>query len=137
MSWPELGASATFALEDEQNPELCGSFWAALPFECLQEHGMVTGDIIYCWTPLVNLDPVHFSQLHTASPIGRVSYSQGTGNKVIVKYGPCSEDLAAPCLGMVGERDHAVLRNVGEAIWHNTMAPKDLLRVRFEQVKED
>jgi hypothetical protein len=137
MSWPELGASATFALEDEQNPELCGSFWAALPFECLQEHGMVTGDIIYCWTPLVNLDPVHFSQLHTASPIGRVSYSQGTGNKVIVKYGPCSEDLAAPCLGMVGERDHAVLRNVGEAIWHNTMAPKDLLRVRFEQVRED
>jgi hypothetical protein len=133
MSWPDFRVEVPFALEDSQNPELCQEFWDALPFECIQEHGMVTGDIIYCWTPMVSLAPVQVGQLHSESPIGRVSYSQGTGNKVIVKYGPATEDIAAPCLGLVTSEHHDELSAIGNEVWRNTMTTKRLLRVRFER----
>ena len=94
---------------------------------------MVTGDIIYCWTPLVSLAPVKVTNLHTESPIGRVSYSQGTGNKVIIKYGPLSEDLPAPVLGLVSADHHRSLVEIGDAVWRNTMTSKRLLPVNFER----
>jgi hypothetical protein len=132
MSWPDFDATVTFVLEDDANPELCEEFWSGLPFSCIQEHGMVTGDLIYCWTPLVSVAPVRVYNLHNESPMGRVSYSQVTGNKVIVKYGPLSEDLPAPVLGLVDGQHHKTLIDIGNAVWRNTMTSKRLLRVSFE-----
>jgi hypothetical protein len=133
MYWPDLEVKVPFQLEDAKNPELCDEFWDNLPFEAVQEHGMVTGKIIYTWVPIVSTAPVHFAQLHTESPIGRVSYSQGTGNKVIIKYGECSEDCPAPVLGYVPEDYHERLNFIGRSIWRNYFGPKKIIKVVFEK----
>jgi hypothetical protein len=133
IEWPQYGKKVTATLAVSDNPELCEYVWKHLPFECVQEHGMVTGDIIYCWTPLVNVEPVHVQNLHTESPMGRISYSQGTGNKIIIKYGWCSEDLNAPVLGIVDEDGIEDLKWVGREIWHNTMHEKEIIKVIFKK----
>lgn len=133
IEWPEYGKKVTATLADNDNPELCEYVWKHLPFKCVQEHGMVTGGIIYCWTPLVNTEPVHVQNLHTESPIGRISYSQGTGNKIIIKYDWCSEDLNAPVLGLVDEDGIEDLKWVGKEIWHNTMNEKEIIKVIFKK----
>ena len=136
MTWPELETSVTFDLEDNLNKELCDEFWNALPLVAVQEHGVVTGEIIYSWVNMLSFAKVAFAQLHTEAPVGRVSYSQGTGNKVIVKYGPCSEDCAAPVLGLVPEKYHGDLKTVGLAIWNNYYMDKKIYRVVFEKGEE-
>jgi hypothetical protein len=97
---------------------------------------MVTGDIIYCWTPLVSIAPVRVQNKHTEAPIGRVSYSQGSGNKVIIKYGLCSEDLNAPILAQVIEDDLEDLKWVSKEIWDNTMAKKEIIKVIFRKKEQ-
>jgi hypothetical protein len=131
IEWPKYGKKVTALMLDNENPELCGEFWKHLPFECVQEHGVVTGDIIYCWTPLVNTEPVRVQNKHTEAPVGRVSYSQGTGNKIIIKYGLCSEDLNAPILAQVIENDLEDLKWVSKEIWNNTMGKKEIIKVIF------
>jgi len=133
MTWPELGITVPFKLEDEINRELCEEFWDQLPLVAVQEHGTVTGKIIYSWVNMLSFAPVHLAQLHNESPVGRVSYSQGTGNKVIVKYGECSEDCYAPALGIVAPEYFKDLDTVGKAIWDNYLQDKAILTVKFER----
>lgn len=136
LTWPELGLSAKMELEDDKNKELCDDLWDSLPFVCVQEHGMVTGKILYCWSPMTNFSPIRFSQLHTEAPVGRVSYSQGTGNKIIINYGECSEDCYAPVLGLVPEEYHSVLETIGKTIWENYFHDKKVYTVKFEKEEQ-
>lgn len=133
MTWPDLGLSAHFDLATQDNPELTQEFWEALPFESVQEHGAVTGKLIYCWVPIVSSAPVHVQNTHLGSPDGRVSYSQYTGNKVIIKFGPLTEDINAPVLGLVPADDLGVIAKVGETVWAGYHADKPILKVTFER----
>ena len=133
MTWPELDISMIFELDDEHNKALCDEFWDALPLVAVQEHGSVSGELIYCWVNMLSFAEVPFSQLHSESPFGRVSYSQGTGNKVIIKYGPVSEDCYAPVLGMVPEQYLGDLKKVGKIIWDNYYMDKKIYTVKFER----
>ena len=133
MTWPELGVTIPFQLEDEVNKELCDEFWSNLPLVSIQEHGSVTGKIIYCWVNMLSFAPVHLAQLHTEAPVGRVSYSQGTGNKVIIKYGECSEDCAAPSLGLIAPEYHDLLADTAKKFWDNYAGEKFCYTVKFEK----
>ena len=133
VSWPETDYSATIELEDNLNQELCDDLWDNLPFESVQEHGMVNPNIIYCWVPTVNFSKVGYAQLHSESPVGRVSYSQGTGNKVIIKYGACTEDCPAPVLGFVPEEHHETIKKVGRIIGDHYFHEKKIYITRFER----
>lgn len=133
IEWPELKTSIEAILEDSRNPELCDEIWKELPFECIQEHGVVTGKIIYCWTPVVSMAPVRVAQKHTDAPVGRVSYSQGTGNKVIIKYGECTEDIGAPVLAKIDKKDIEKLKKIGKEIWYHVYCSKEIYRVRFSR----
>lgn len=136
MAFPDFDAEMVIELE-ERNKELCDEVWSALPFTCVQEHGMVSGDMIYCWAPVLSLADVDYRLLHTESPVGVVNYSQGTGNKIIVKYGACNEDLSAPILGYVPERYHGALRRVGREVWFNYFNDKRILTVEFGKLEEE
>jgi len=133
VRWPKVGAQVNVQLADNVNPELVQEVWRSLPFTCVQDHGVVTGKIMYCWIPLVSIAPVKRLDKHTDAPIGRVSYSQGTGNKIIIKYGECTEDIGAPVLGLVPEDDILTLEHVGRLAWESTYISKDIVEVVFER----
>lgn len=132
MRWPELEAEAVMELE-ERNRELADEFWAALPFTCVQDHGVVTGKIMYCWAPLASIVPIHYQEWHSKAPFGRVFFSQGTGNKVIINYGKATEDINAPVLGKIGSKDFAALEAIGPRVWESTYITKEIFEVHFEK----
>ncbi len=136
MSWPDLDISTHFDLDDEANPELTSEFWDALPFETVQEHGAVTGPLIYCWVPIVSTAEVQSQNSHLTAPDGRVSYSQFTGNKVIIKFGPLTEDIKAPVLGLVPSEEIQKIAEVGKTVWHSYHEDKRIIRVEFRKADQ-
>ena len=114
LEWPGLGLSAHATLADDQNPELCNELWNALPFDSIMNNAVVTDGSMYCWTPLLSFAPIRYKERIDLSPIGRLRYSQNTGNKVIVQYGACNEDIMGAVLGQIDEEDLSVLKQVGE-----------------------
>lgn len=136
MEIPELNVSAVIECE-ERNAELCDEVWDRLPFSVVQEHGVVSGELIYAWVPVVSVAETPFKLLHTESPIGCVNYSQGTGNKIIVKYGPCNEDLSAPVLGYVRPDALDALARAGREIWFNYFNDKRVILTHFSRMEDD
>ncbi len=129
ISWPALGVTVVAELNDERNPELCEEFWQHLPFKVLQAHPVVSGASMYAWTPVVSSAPVHHRELITDCPVGRLRYSQSTGNKMSVQYGVGLEPLAQPVLGQVLPEYCALLPDVGKAVWNNLFWQKDQIFV--------
>ena len=132
IRWPELDTAIRMEIE-EKNSNLGDEIWEALPFSCVQDHGVVTGKIMYCWVPLVSTAPIHFAAWHSQAPIGRVFYSQGTGNKIIINYGVATEDIDAPVLAVVAKEDLAKLEPVGRRAWESCYITKDIIEVIFEK----
>jgi hypothetical protein len=126
INWPELGVKVVAELSDETNPELCEEFWQHLPFKVLQAHPVVSGESVYAWTPIVSTAKVRHREAIIDCPVGRLRYSQATGNKFSVQYGRGLEPLSQPVLGMVLPEYHAQLPAVGKAIWENVFWRKDL-----------
>lgn len=85
----------------------------------------------------ISFAKVPFPQLHSEGPVGRVSYSQGTGNKVIVKYGEVSEDCYCPVLGLIPEKDLPAVKKVGKLMWDNYYMDKRVYTVKFEKGEEN
>ena len=135
MEIRDLGFKGVIECE-EKNRQLCDEIWEALPFDSVQEHGMVSGELIYSWVPLVSEAEVEYRLMYTESPFGCVTYSQGTGNKIIIKYGPCSEDLSAPVLGYIQKDSLKKLAEAGRAVWFNYFHDKKIYVTHFSRVEE-
>lgn len=135
MEIGDLGFAGIIECE-ERNKELCDEIWDRLPFDSVQEHGMVSGELIYSWIPLVSEAEVEYRLMYTESPVGCVTYSQGTGNKIIVKYGPCSEDLSAPVLGYIQKGCLEKLAEAGKAVWFNYFHEKKIYVTHFSRMEE-
>ncbi len=136
MEFPDFGSEMVIEM-DEENHELVDEVWNALPFTCVQEHGMVSGEMIYCWVPVLSEAPIRHKLRHTESPVGVVNYSQGTGNKIIIKYGECNEDLFAPVLGLVQPQYLDDLKHIGREIWFNYFNGKKIYLVKFSKLVEE
>lgn len=121
ITWQPLGIRAEAVLAAALNPELVAEFVTALPFTFLQEHATVIGESMYAWTPLVSTARVQHTERICDAPIGRLRFSQSTGQKFIVQYGTTTEDLDAPILGQVLPEHCAGLASVGESAWRNTL----------------
>lgn len=124
LRWEPLGVEMRAQLAKAANPELCADLLAALPFTVLQDHAVVTGKSMYAWAPILSTAPVHVKERINQAPLGRLRFSQGTGQKLIVQYGPTSEDLLAPVLGQIVGEDLHLLDVVGEAVWASTFQDK-------------
>lgn len=134
MEMPDFEMKMVITME-ERNKDIIDELWKELPFTCVQEHGMVSGYMIYCWVPVLSVAKSQYSLKHTESPIGTVNYTQRTGNKIIIKYGECNEDLDAPVIGYVDEKDFADLETYGRAIWNNYFLDKKEYHVKFSEYK--
>lgn len=125
LHWEPLGIDVTARLQPELNEQLCAEFLEALPFTVLQQHAVVTGESMYAWTPLVSVAPTPIKERICDAPVGRLRFSQATGNKLIVQYGPTTETLYVPVLGMVARKDIDRLPSVGRAVWDSAFHTKD------------
>jgi hypothetical protein len=125
LVWEPIGVEAVAEIATDLNEELCGEFLDALPFTVLQDHAVVTGKSMYAWTPLVSLAPTPVTERICDASAGRLRYSQATGNKLVVQYGPANETLRVPVLGSVVESDLWALRKVGPLVWESTFRSKE------------
>jgi hypothetical protein len=136
ISWPDVGFDVTVDLESEKNPNLIDEIWNNLPMAGVQEHSMVTGKSMYTWVPMVSVAPVEYTMRIHETPPGTVSFSQKTGNKMIVRYGRTTEDLDTPIVGFVRREDLGKINEIGERAWQSTYRTKEILRVEFKRGEE-
>ncbi|MFB9948499.1 hypothetical protein ACFFP0_06540 [Rhizobium puerariae] len=134
MTWEPLGISVRAWLATDQNPELCDDLLKALPFRILQEHPMVTGESMFAWAPMTSTAPVRVKEEIRKAPLGRLRFSQRTGQKLIVQYGLTKETILAPVLGGVIEEDLHKLQEVGRAVWKATYETKELIWLTVEEL---
>ena len=132
LTWKPLGISVDAALAVNENPDLCLDLIAALPFTIVQDHAVVTGESIYAWTPIISTAPIHVRERICDAPVGRLRFSQSTGQKLIVQYGPTTEDLRQPVLGEVIEAHAPRLAEVGRRVWESTFKTKQLIWLTVE-----
>lgn len=132
LTWEPLGISVILELATFKNPELCKDVWDAAPFRVNQEHACVSGKSMYAWTPALSTAPVKWKEIIREAPFGRVRFSQGTGQKLIVQYGPTTEDIATPVLGQIAGADLDKLPTVGAAVWDAMYNSKEVVWLKVE-----
>nr|CAB65900.1 cucumopine synthase [Rhizobium rhizogenes] len=115
-----------------ENPELCNDLIQALPFTVVQDHAVVSGESMYAWAPVVSTAKVNVKERQCDAPVGRIRYSQGTGNKVIVQYGEVTEDIATPVLGEILPEYADDIYKVGRAVLEATFLTKELFFLKME-----
>ncbi|MGN5377565.1 hypothetical protein ACQ4WX_07150 [Streptomyces lasalocidi] len=134
LRWEPLGVEVVAEVCRDLNERLCDDFLAALPFTVLQDHAVVTGESMYAWTPLVSVAPTPVTERIRGAPVGRLRFSQATGNKLVVQYGPTTETLHAPVLGRVVAEDVDALRQVGRAAWDSNFRTKEHMWLTVERI---
>lgn len=134
LTWKPLDISVDAVLAVNENPELCNDLIEALPFTILQDHAVVTGESMYAWTPLISTAPIHVRERICDAPKGRLRFSQSTGQKLIVQYGPTTEDLAQPVLGEIVPEHADRLDEVGRQVWRSTFDTKELIWLTVELI---
>ena len=140
IEWPELDVKVEAVLEDVRNAELIDEIWANLPMVAVQEHAAVTGKSMYAWVPMISSAPIPYQMRIKDTPPGVVSYSQKTGNKMVVRYGKVTEDLMTPIVGFIDPKEVPKLDKVGEAVWNNYRLPGDQRKpyvVKFTKGREE
>jgi hypothetical protein len=134
LTWEPLAVTVDALLATNENPELCQDIIDALPFRILQDHAVVSGESMYAWAPLVSTAPIKARERICDAPKGRIRFSQSTGQKFIVQYGPTTEDLAQPVLGEVIPEHADRLDRVGRRVWESTFQTKELIWLKVELV---
>ncbi|MED6115461.1 hypothetical protein PIB30_090885 [Stylosanthes scabra] len=132
MTWQPLGISVVATLATKENPELCNDVLRELPFTIIQDHAVVSGESMYAWAPVISTAPVHVKERQCDAPVGRIRYSQATGNKIIVQYGEVTEDIETPVLGEIMPEYEDKLREVGRAVWKSTFQTKEIILLTME-----
>ncbi|MEU5697201.1 hypothetical protein [Actinosynnema sp. NPDC020468] len=132
LTWQPLGIEVTAELACDLNEQLCVDFVKSLPFTVVQDHAVVSGESMYAWAPLVSVVPTPVVERICDAPVGRLRFSQATGNKLIVQYGPTSETLSSPVLGRVVDEHLDRLPAVGRAVWESTFRTKELIWLTAE-----
>lgn len=133
VEWPDLGLQVEAEMLEDKNQEMIDEIWENLPMEAVQEHAMVTGKSTYTWVPMISLAKPDYQMRILETPPGVVSYSQKTGNKLIIRYGECTEDLLTPVLGFVKKEQLPVFEKVAQAVWDNYSKDKGVIRVIYRE----
>lgn len=134
MEWPSLKAKVDVELLMDKNPDICKVFWDSMPFETIQLHAVVTGEDMYAYAPVNEVEfhkkgnyPVVISE----APVGSVTYS--VLGLVAVYYGPCTENLKTQKIGQVNEKHLGILKSVGKAVWDSMYNSKKPIKVVFRK----
>lgn len=132
LTWQPLGISVIAVFATKENPELCNDILQALPFTVVQDHAVVSGESMYAWAPVISTSPVHVKERQCDAPIGRIRFSQGTGQKIIFQYGEVTEDIATPVLGEILPEYSGELAKVGRAVLDSNFGDKQPILLTVE-----
>ena len=108
-----------------------------LPMTSIQEHAMVTGKSMYCWAPMLSLADIPFPMMIKEARPGVVSYSQKTGNKLVVRYGKVTEDLMNPIVGFIDPKDVPLLDQADKTVWDSYSGDKKPIVVKFTKGRDE
>lgn len=133
LTWYPINISVTAYLATNENPDLYEEVAKALPFTVLMDHAMVSGKSMYAWAPMISTAAVQTKERQCDAPLGRIRYSQGTGDKIIVQYGEVTEDIETPILGEVLTKDIGELAKVGEMVWQSSFRTKEMIWFKMEK----
>lgn len=137
LEWPELNLRAHAELAEDKNPELCEEIWNALPFESIMNNAVITDGSMYCWVPTLSFAPIRYKERIDMAPVGRLRYSQNTGNKVIVQYDTCNEDVLGAVLGQIDEEDIETVKRVGLEARNAIFMTKKEIHVHISRLEEN
>ncbi len=137
IAWPDLQMEAVATLAEDKNPMLCEEFWNALPMESIMNNAVVTDGSMYCWVPMLCHADIQFKERIDLAPIGRLRYSQNTGNKFIIQYGQCNENIYGAVLGMVDSDYIDIIRRVGMEAMKAIFLTKQELHVAITRIGDD
>jgi len=120
MSWPSLEASVRIRLLTEEAPTISNAVWDALPFDTVQGHALITGQMMFATSPVLLLvrENVH---IFTEMGIGACFYATASQNIGLI-YGDVTEPEGHSIWGQIDEQDWPTLRSVGRRVWQNLLA---------------
>lgn len=127
IEWPDLGISVV-ARHTSENPKYFDMLSKILPLESIQNHAVVSGDLMYFWEPVLTTEEPEKKVTYKEMEEGMVSFSPDI-NLVCIKYGPVSETMPTAPVAKVRKEDMDKLKQVGDATWNAICYTKKLLRV--------
>ncbi|OGT31206.1 MAG: hypothetical protein A3E87_04815 [Gammaproteobacteria bacterium RIFCSPHIGHO2_12_FULL_35_23] len=123
ISWPKINLQCSVE-PYIKNKQLYDWFISGLPYNSIQGHAVVSGDLLYTkniYVPqiLYNYDQL-YNELLTEAPVGRVfiNVSRGNVGTIMIKYSEAiTEDMPYPVIGQVIEKDLIAIKKVGNIVW--------------------
>lgn len=134
MEWPSLQAKVDAELFMNRNPDLCKVFWESMPFETIQLHALVSGEDMYAYAPVNEVEFHKKAKLPVAiseAPVGSITYS--ALGLVAVYYGSITEPLKSQLIGQVKQEHMNILKFVGRAAWESIYNTKEIIKVIFRR----
>lgn len=145
IQWPDLGVGVRATLEKEAQ-RLCDLLWSQLPIESIMVHGVISGQIIYSWSPIPPIFIKENQKLMSELAPGDMYIGPFTQNIGIV-YGKVSEPMPTNHFAKIRKEDIPKLSEIGIRIWQNMLQPyaaasepefkerrKQLMRVVYRKV---
>ncbi len=139
ISWPKLGL--TCSMEPHiKNQFLYDWFISGLPYESVQGHAVVSGDLLY--TKNITVPKMEFNydkletDLLTDAPVGTVfiNVSRGRVGTIMIKYSPAiTEDMPYPVIGQIASADLKTLHVAGNLVWHGYYDSKQYTLSQFKK----
>lgn len=130
IEWPELGITVTANLRDDMAPGVCDVVWDSLPIETVQEHGMISGKVVYCATRIRST----LREWMVDRAPGDI-YFFNVGQMLIIVHGYTTETLKVNKFAEVIPEDLEKLGKAGEAVWNSNYLTHKVLRVIFRRKK--
>jgi len=111
IEWPDFDVAVCAELLDEENPELCDTFWQGLPCKTIFAASMSAGHLFKVPIPFL----LPFIPLEKRLPI--VQEASGTifafsNNELMVKYGTVVEPFVVARLARISDSELAKLKEV-------------------------
>lgn len=115
IDWPDFGITIMANLLDEENPEICETFWQCLPFQTIFAASMSAGEMFKIPIPctLPTASPEKLVLFPNDSP-GTI-FSLGMGS-LLLKYGTTVEPFRIPRLARIPEEELVKLGSMAEKL---------------------
>lgn len=131
IEWPTLGISIE-AHQLSYNRKYFDAFCQYLPFTSIQQHTLVSGEVIHSYCPANSLEYMELVEkrvLGNELPQGIVSW--GALGSVSIIYRRLKEPEWQIPIAIVHEQYHTGLEKVGRAAWEAIFNTKELIEVHF------
>ena len=139
VCWPELNKQCCIKATDF-NLNLFDWFASGLPYESIQGHAVVSGDLLYTKNIYVPSSNYIYDKLKmellTEAPVGRVfiNVSRGKVGTIMIKYTESiTEDMPYPIIGQIVSEDLNTIKDVGDAVWDGYYSTKVYYSCQFKK----